>query len=91
MRKHMNKEKYIRLVLKNLKCSTAKKNEIKKELESDIVSAEESGEALDEIMARMGTPNSLAAEFNDNFSPEECLKPSRGNDSGKSLEFRLAF
>ena len=67
----MNKEKYIRLVLKNLKCSTAKKNEIKKELESDIVSAEESGEALDEIMARMGTPNSLAAQFNDNFSPEE--------------------
>ena len=67
----MNQEKYIRLVLKNLKCSTAKKNEIKKELESDIVSAEESGEALDEIMARMGTPNSLAAEFNDNFSPEE--------------------
>ena len=40
-------------------------------MESDIVSAEESGEALDEIMARMGTPNSLAAEFNDNFSPEE--------------------
>ena len=71
----MNKKKYIRLVLKKLKCSGQKKNEIKKELESDIVSAEESGEALDEIMARMGTPNSLAAEFNDNFSPEE-LKAS---------------
>lgn len=67
----MNQEKYIRLVLKKLKCSGQKKNEIKKELESDIVSAEESGEALDEIMARMGTPNSLAAEFNDNFSLEE--------------------
>ena len=67
----MNQEKYIRLVLKNLKCSTAKKNEIKKELESDIAGAEESGETLDEIMARMGTPKSLAAEFNDNFSPEE--------------------
>ena len=67
----MNQEKYIRLVLKNLKCSGQKKNDIKKELESDIAGAEESGETLDEIMARMGTPKSLAAEFNDNFSPEE--------------------
>ncbi len=67
----MKQEKYIRLVLKKLKCSGQKKNEIKKELESDILSAKESGETLDEVMARMGTPNSLAAEFNDNFSPEE--------------------
>lgn len=85
----MNQEKYIRLVLKKLKCSGQKKNNIKKELESDIASARESGETFDEIMTRMGTPASLAAEFNDNFSPEE-LKSYRKKRLWKILGISAA-
>ncbi|MDE6893394.1 MAG: DUF3887 domain-containing protein [Lachnospiraceae bacterium] len=80
----MNQEKYIRLVLKKLKCSGRKKNDIKKELESDIISAKENGESFDGIMARMGTPELLASEFNDNFSPEE-LKAYKRKKLGKIL------
>ena len=67
----MNQEKYVIAVLKKLKCSGSKKKEIRKELESDIAAALENGESLEEIMARMGSPASLAGEFNDNFSKEE--------------------
>lgn len=67
----MNQEKYIRAVLKKLRCSGRKKKEIQKELESDISAALENGESLEEIMERMGAPASLAGEFNDNFPKEE--------------------
>lgn len=67
----MNQEKYIKAVLKRLKCSGGKKKEIQKELESDISGALENGESFEEIVERMGNPASLAGEFNDNFSKEE--------------------
>ena len=89
----MNQEKYIRLVLKKLKCSGRKKNDIKKELESDIISAKENGETFDGIMARMGTPELLASEFNDNFSPEELkAEKTRKNsrDFGRNSPYPFA-
>ena len=67
----MKQEKYIKAVLKKLRCSRGKKKEIQRELESDISAALENGESLEEIMARMGAPASLAGEFNDNFPKEE--------------------
>lgn len=67
----MNQEKYIHSILKKLKCSNSKKNEIKRELQSDIAGAMETGESLENIIARMGSPRALAEEFNDNFSKEE--------------------
>lgn len=69
----MNQEKYIQAVLKKLKCSGSKKKEIRRELESDISAALENGEGFEEIMARMGSPASLAGEFNENFSKEEGM------------------
>lgn len=69
----MNQEKYIKAVLKKLRCSGGKKGEIRRELESDISAALENGEGLEEIMARMGSPASLAGEFNENFSKEEIM------------------
>lgn len=67
----MNQEKYIHSVLKKLKCSRPKKDEIKRELQSDISGAMEAGEAFEDIITRMGAPEALAEEFNDNFSKEE--------------------
>lgn len=78
----MNKEKYVIAVLKKLKCSGSKKKEIRKELESDIAAALENGESLEEIMARMGSPASLAGEFNDNFSKEEITAFKRRKGLG---------
>lgn len=67
----MNQEKYIHSVLKKLKCSRPKKDEIKRELQSDIAGAMEAGEDFEDIIMRMGSPEALAEEFNDNFSKEE--------------------
>ena len=78
----MNQEKYVIAVLKKLKCSGSKKKEIRKELESDIAAALENGESLEEIMARMGSPASLAGEFNDNFSKEEITAFKRRKGLG---------
>lgn len=73
----MNQEKYIKAVLKRLKCSGGKKKEIRKELESDIGAALENGETLEEIIKRMGDASLLAGEFNDNFSQEEIKAHKR--------------
>ena len=78
----MNQEKYVIAVLKKLKCSGSKKKEIRKELESDIAAALENGESLEEIMARMGSPASLAGEVNDNFSKEEITAFKRRKGLG---------
>lgn len=67
----MTKGSYIKAVSRKLKCSGNRKNDIKKQLESDIQAALESGETMEQIIERMGTPESTAEEFNDNFSEKE--------------------
>ena len=64
----MNREKYIASIIKKLNCKKKQKKQIKHELESDILSAEESGESWEEIIARMGTPDEVASEFNANIT-----------------------
>lgn len=67
----MNRDKYVKAILKKLKCTGKKKKEIRKELISDIQVAMESGESWQDISTRMGTPTIIALEFNDNFSEAE--------------------
>jgi len=64
----VNREKYIASITKKLNCKKKQKKQIKHELESDILSAEESGESWEEIIARMGTADEVAAEFNANIT-----------------------
>ncbi len=78
----MNQERYIKAVLKKLRCSGGKKKEIQRELESDISAALENGESFEEIMERMGSPASLAGEFNDSFSKEETAAFKRRKGFG---------
>lgn len=71
-----NIEQYLKNIEQNLICEDEKKKEIIKELESDIRIALEQGELWDEVQARMGTPEEIAEEFNDNF-PEDYLQPKK--------------
>lgn len=73
----MNQEQYIKAILKKLKCSNSKKQEIRRELEADIADALESGETLEELIKRMGEPSLAAEEFNNNFSKEELSKAKK--------------
>lgn len=70
----MDERNYVQQVVKHLKCSKAKREEVRKELLADIASAAEAGESWQQIRARMGMPKAAAKEFNDNFSPEERQK-----------------
>lgn len=74
----MDQKAYIKEVSKYLKCSASKKKDIVKQLESDILTAMEKGEAFDQICGRMGTPKELAGEFNENLSAEELKKAKKG-------------
>ncbi len=73
----MDQKAYIKEVSKYLKCSASKRKEIEKQLESDILTAVEKGEAFDQIRSRMGTPKELAEEFNENLSAEELKGAKR--------------
>ena len=68
------REKYVKQIVKALRCSKAKREDIKKQLTADIVTAQEQGESEEEIMARMGTAKEIASEFNASFPEEEVRK-----------------
>lgn len=72
----MNKDQYVKAVMKKLKCTKARKKEIGKELAADIDAALEKGETIEEIVSKMGAAD-MAKEFNDNFSEEELKKAKR--------------
>lgn len=67
----MSEKDYIRKVAGKLICSSAKRAEICRQLASDIAAARENGETPEDIFARMGTPEEVAADFNANFSDAE--------------------
>lgn len=67
----MNQKKYVDTIIRKLQCTKSRKNEIRRELESNIGSALEGGETWEQIEVRMGTPALAAKEFNDNFSDKE--------------------
>lgn len=73
----MTEKKYIQRVARKLLCSKERKTEIRRELESDIHSAMEQGEPLEDIFRRMGNADSVAAEFNSNFPERERRSASR--------------
>lgn len=73
----MTAEKYVQLVGKKLKCSGAKRREIRRQLLDDISAEQAGGVQIEQIIGRMGTPAEVAKEFNENMSDEELKKFSR--------------
>ncbi len=63
----MTKREYIKCVAGHLQCSGARKNEIRRQLDSHIEIALSEGRQLTEILTEMGDPKALAAEFNENL------------------------
>ncbi len=63
----MNKKQYIKKVVKLLGCSRQQKRKIQLDLENDIEMALKQGESLEDIIQRMGAPEEVAREFNENM------------------------
>ena len=70
-------EKYVRQIIKKLKCSGKKRKEIRRQLVADIAEQLEGGDSEQVIFQRMGTPEEIAEEFNSSFSAEEQKKHKR--------------
>lgn len=67
----MNGEKYVKQIEKQLMCEAQKKQDICRQLLSEIKERQNAGETIETIMQDMGTPEEIAAEFNGDLSPEE--------------------
>lgn len=67
----MNAEKYAKQVARHLKCSGKRKQEIRRQIASEIQAAMEEGGFLEQVLQGMGEPRALAAEFNESFSERE--------------------
>ena len=70
----MNANHYINKIVRKIKCSAAKKKEIRKELLMEIELRQEQGEALESIISQMGNMKEIADSFNENISPKEKRK-----------------
>lgn len=64
----MEAEKYVNSIVKKIKCTNARKKEIKTQLLSDIAMRQESGESVEEIMESMGAAEEIAEAFEQNLS-----------------------
>lgn len=64
----MDAEKYVKKIVRNLKCTGAKKKEIGDSLLSDIAARREQGEPMEQIMESMGSPEEIAEAFSQNLS-----------------------
>jgi len=87
----MTKEAYVKNIIKRLKCTNAKKKELKKQLEADITAELSNGESMENIIARMGSAEAVAGDFNENFSPEECRAAAKAKKIKITLLVLLIF
>lgn len=69
---------YVNKIVRKVKCSRQKRNEIRKQLLSDVTMATAQGEPLDKVMLRMGEPIAVADEFNQNLSEKERKRYRQG-------------
>lgn len=73
----MTAEKYVNEVIKKLRCSGKKRREIRWQLMEDILSETAESGNVDTVIMRMGTPDEVAGEFNENMPGEELKKFSK--------------
>ena len=73
----MNANQYVNAVIKKIKCNGRKKEEIKRQLLTDINMRMQQGEQLEEIISGMGSVQEIADGFNESISPTEQRKYRR--------------
>ena len=59
----MDAERYVNDIVKKVKCTGARKREIKNQLLSDIAARREQGESLEQVMESMGSAQEIAEAF----------------------------
>lgn len=64
----MDAERYVNDIVRKVKCTGARKKEIKNQLLSDIAARREQGESLEQIMESMGLAQEIAEAFCQNLS-----------------------
>ncbi len=74
----MTAETYVNQIVKKVKCSKKKRNEIRSQLLADIGIEMEGGQSFEKVMLRMGEPIAIAEEFNQNIPEAEKKKYKRG-------------
>lgn len=77
MREAMTAEKYVKKIIKRIKCGGEKKKEIGKQLLMDIKARLNEGETLENIFLQMGTAEEIASSFNESISLAEQKKYRR--------------
>ncbi len=80
----MNQELYFKKLGKALGCAANKKAGVLEDLREDVREALSQGESWEQVMARMGTPEELAGELNENMGVE-------GKASGKSSVWKIVL
>lgn len=80
----MDAEKYVKNIVRKLKCTGAKKKDIGNQLRSDIAARREQGETLQQIMESMGSPQEIAEAFSQNLSDAD-RKAYRRSHTGKII------
>ena len=80
----MNQELYFKKLGKALGCAANKKAGVLEDLREDVREALSQGVSWEQVMARMGTPEELAGELNENMGVE-------GKASGKSSVWKIVL
>ena len=70
----MNVNNYVNKIVRKIKCNTARRKEIRKQLQMDIELRMQQGESLEQIMSQMGDIKEIADSFNENISAAEKKK-----------------
>lgn len=81
----MTKDKYIKKISKQLLCNKEKKNDIIKQITSDINISLENGSNLEKVLSEMGTPKEVADEFNENFDEADKAKIMKSRKRNKII------
>ena len=73
----MNKEQYIRKVVRGIKVTDKVKKRIKDDLRTEFENEEEIGLTIDEIISQKGNDPDVADEFNQSYSDTKVQRQYR--------------
>lgn len=73
----MTAQVYVNQIVKKVKCSRRRRQEIRRQLLADIYAEAEQGTPIDVVMLHMGEPIAVAEEFNQDLPKHERVKYKR--------------
>lgn len=73
----MNEKRYLRAIRRQLRCGRAKKREIIRQIQSDILAAREEGAGVDDVLSELGSPTEIVQAFNENMNDTDIMRAKR--------------